>query len=126
MSHLILVMMILILDKNFRDTMIAQFKQDLFNKNFSLQDASKRDQIDTLQNRIKFWLNLIDMGGPILDNLYNYDNIDDGLDLSVRGAEIIPENRELEKLLDILRNQSKTSLLKILANHLKKLCYKQN
>ena len=26
-----------------RDTMIAQFKQDLYNKNFSLQDQDKRD-----------------------------------------------------------------------------------
>ena len=41
--------------------MIAQFKQDLSNKNFSLQDQSKGDENDTLQKRIKFWPNIIDM-----------------------------------------------------------------
>ena len=38
----------------YRDTVIAQFKHDLYNKKFSLQDESKGDQIDTLQNRINF------------------------------------------------------------------------
>ena len=38
----------------YRDTMIAQFKQHLYSKNFSPQDQGKEDQIDTLQNRIKF------------------------------------------------------------------------
>ena len=32
----------------YRVTMIAQFKQDLYNKNFSHQDQGKGDQIDTL------------------------------------------------------------------------------
>ena len=32
----------------YRDTMIAQLIQDLYNKNFSLQDRSKCDLIDTL------------------------------------------------------------------------------
>ena len=53
--------------------MIAHLKQDLLNKSFSLQDQGKGDQIDTLLNRIKFWLNVIDMGGPIPDNVYDYD-----------------------------------------------------
>ena len=35
------------------------------------------------------------MGGPIPDNLYDYDYNDDGLDPPVRGAEIIPETRKL-------------------------------
>ena len=52
----------------YRVTIIAQFKQDLYNKNFSLQDQGKCDQIDTLQNRINFWLKIIDMGGPVPDN----------------------------------------------------------
>ena len=47
---------------DYRDTMIAQLKQDLYNKNFRLQDQSNCDQIDTLQNRTKFWLNVIDVG----------------------------------------------------------------
>ena len=38
----------------YRDDMIAQFKQDLYNKNFSFQDQGKDDEIDTLDNRIKF------------------------------------------------------------------------
>ena len=42
----------------YRDDMIAQFKQDFNNKNFTLQDQGKDDEIDTLQNRTKFWLNI--------------------------------------------------------------------
>ena len=34
--------------------MIAQFKQDIYNKNFSLQDQGKCDENDTLQERIVF------------------------------------------------------------------------
>jgi len=33
--------------------MIAQFKQDLYNKNFTLHDQGKNDQIDTLEKT--FW-----------------------------------------------------------------------
>ena len=40
----------------YRDDMIAQFKQDLYNKNLTLQDQGRDDPIDTLENRIKFWL----------------------------------------------------------------------
>ena len=36
------------------DDMIAQFKQDLYNKKFSLHDQGKCDEIDTLQNGTKF------------------------------------------------------------------------
>ena len=43
------------------------------------------------------------MGGPIPDNLSDYDYNHDGLDPSVRGAEVFPEIRNLNKLLDILR-----------------------
>ena len=71
--------------------MKALFKQDIYNKNISLQDQGKVDQIDTLRNRNKFWLKIIDMGGPILDILYDHHVNDDGLDHSVRGAEIYPE-----------------------------------
>ena len=83
--------------------MIAQFKQNLYNRNICLQDQGKVDQIDTLQNRHKFWPKNIDMGGPIADNLYDYDWNDDGLWDSVRGAVMFPEIRELKRLLDILR-----------------------
>ena len=37
---------------NDRDTMIAHFKQDIYNESFSLQDEGKSDQIDTLQKKI--------------------------------------------------------------------------
>ena len=36
-------------------------------------------------------------GGPIPDDIYNYDYNDDGLDHSVRGAEIFFEIREPRK-----------------------------
>ena len=38
--------------------MMAEFEQDLDNKNFTLQDQGKDDPIDTLENRIKFWRNI--------------------------------------------------------------------
>ena len=47
----------------YRHVIIAQFEQDLYNKIFSLQDQSKWDQIDTLQNGIKSLLNNIDDTG---------------------------------------------------------------
>ena len=84
--------------------MIAQFKQDLYNKHFTLQDQGKDDPIDTLDNRIKFWINIVvNHDGYLADNLYDYDYNDEGLDHSVRGGEYFPEIAELKKLLDILR-----------------------
>ena len=38
---------------NYRDTMIAQFKQDLYNKNFSLQHHGYCGENDTLQKKIR-------------------------------------------------------------------------
>ena len=88
----------------YRDDMITQFKQDLYNKNYTLQDQGKDDPIDTLDNRIKFWINIISNDqGPVPDNLYDYEYNDEGLDHSVRGSETFPEIGELKKLLDILR-----------------------
>ena len=48
---------------NYRDTMTTQFKQDSQNKYFSRQDQGKGDQIETLQNRKKFWRKIIDDTG---------------------------------------------------------------
>ena len=45
----------------YRDDMIAQFKQDSYNKNFTLQDQGKDDEIDTLENRIKVWIKILVM-----------------------------------------------------------------
>ena len=86
--------------------MIAQFKQDLYNKNFTLQDQGKDDSIDTLENRIKFWINIINNDErPIPDNFYDYDYNNEGFDHSVRGAEIFPEIGDFKKILDILRSK---------------------
>ena len=53
----------------FRDNMIAQYKQDLYNKSFSYQDQDKRDE--NFQKRIKFWLNyVVIMGGPKTEKVY--------------------------------------------------------
>ena len=90
----------------YKDDMIAQFEQDIYNKNNTLQDQGNDDPIDTLENRIKFWLNIIiNDEGPVPDNLYDYDYNNAELDHSVRGWEIFPEIRELKKLLDILRSK---------------------
>ena len=84
--------------------MIAQFKQDLYNKKCTLQNQGKDDPIDTLDNRIQFWVNIISNDqGPVPDNLYDYDYFAGGLDHSVRGSELFPDKGELKKLLDILR-----------------------
>ena len=88
--------------------MIAQFEQDLYNKNFTLQDQGKDDPIDTLENRIRFWNNIISNDeGPIPEKLYVYDYNDEGLDHSVRGWDrnAFPDRRDFEKLLDILRSK---------------------
>ena len=37
--------------------MIAHFKQNLYNKNFSSQDQGKCVENDTLQKRNQFWFN---------------------------------------------------------------------
>ena len=92
----------------YRDDMIAQFKQDLYNKNFTLQDQSRDDPIVTLGNRIKIWLKIINNDeGPVPDNNYDYDYNDERLDHSVRGWDRneFPEIRELKNLLDILRSK---------------------
>ena len=90
----------------YRDDMIAQFKQDIYNKNYTLQGQGEDNPIDTLENRIKFWINIISNDqGSVPDNLYDYDYNNEGLDYSVRGAEIFPEIGEFKKLLDILRSK---------------------
>ena len=54
--------------------MIAQYKQDLYNKKVTLQDQGKDDEIDTLENRINYWLNNSSNNpGPVPDTLYDYD-----------------------------------------------------
>ena len=81
--------------------MIAQFKQDLYNKNFSLQDLDKRD--NSLQNRINIWPNyvFVNEGAPIPDNVYDCDYNDDVLAYFFREAKNNPELLELKEFLTI-------------------------
>ena len=86
----------------YRDNMFAQFKQDLCNKNYTLQDQGKDDPSDTLENRIIFLINIITNDqGSVPNNLYDYDYNDEGLDHSVRCCDC----REFKKILDILRSK---------------------
>ena len=63
----------------YRVDMLAQFKQEILNKNSTLQDRGKDVEIDTLDNRIQFWLNVISNArGSVPDNLYEDDYNDEG------------------------------------------------
>ena len=69
---------------NYRDSLIAQFKQDLYNKSFSDQDQHKRD--DSLQKRIKCWPNYaVKMRGPTPDKVYGYGCNNPGLGYFLQG-----------------------------------------
>ena len=85
---------------NFEDDMIAQFKQDLSYKSFSHEDQDKRD--DGLQKRNIFWLNfVVKMGGPIPDNVYDFDYIDPGIAYFFGASKYDPELGEFKKFLII-------------------------
>ena len=88
----------------YSNNMIAQFREGLYSRNFGQQDQGKAEN-DTLKKRIRFWLNVIVMGGPIPDFVYDYDYNVPGIDFNFRAAEIFPENRELKKLNDILKHK---------------------
>ena len=85
----------------YRDTKMAQFKQDLYNKFFSLQDQDKRD--NSLHKRIKFWLNyvVVNEGAPIPDNTHDYGYNEDRLSYVFQGAKNDPELRDLKEFLTI-------------------------
>ena len=57
--------------KVFRETMEGQFEHDLYIKSFSDQLES-HDVEFTLQQRIKWWMLVVDSGGPIPDIVYDY------------------------------------------------------
>ena len=62
----------------YRDVMIAQFKQDYYNKSFNHEDQDKRE--DGLRKRIKVCLKyVVNMGYPISENVYDYKYNDGGL-----------------------------------------------
>ena len=54
----------------FRETMERQFEHDLYNKSFSNQIES--DETDTLQQRIKWWMMVVDKRGPMPNIVYGY------------------------------------------------------
>ena len=58
--------------KVFRDTMEGQFEHNLYSKFFSNQLESDEDGIDTLQQRIKWCMVVIDRRGLIPHNVYDY------------------------------------------------------
>ena len=76
--------------------MIAQFKQDIFNKIFSHQDQDKRES--SLQKRIKLWFThvVVKEGAPIPDNVYNYHYDDAEMGFYFRGSRYDTELREIE------------------------------
>ena len=73
---------------NYRDTMIAQFKQDLYNKSFSHQDQNNCE--GGLRKRFKLWLSCFaNMGGPKPDNIYDFEYNDEGLNYFFEGQSMI-------------------------------------
>ena len=50
--------------------MERQFEHDLYNKSFSNQIES--DETDTLQQRIKWWMTVVDKRGPKPNVVYEY------------------------------------------------------
>ena len=88
----------------YRVVMIAQFEQDYITKISLFKIKVKTMKFVNLENRIEIWFNKISNAqDPVPDNLYDYDYNDEGLNCSLRGADMFPEIGELKNLLDILR-----------------------
>ena len=81
--------------KVFRHTMEGQFEHDLYNKSFSNQFESGDENV-TLQQRIEWWMKVVDRGGPIPDNAYEY-NLGDLFSLYRKAID--PEMQDLVKEL---------------------------
>ena len=79
----------------FRDTMEGQFEHDLYNKSFSNQFESG-DENDTLQQKIELCMTVVNRGGPIPDNAYEY-NLGDLFSLYRKAID--PEMQDLIKEL---------------------------
>ena len=79
--------------------MIAKFQQDLYNQNFSLQDQGKGNEKDNLQERFRFWLHIIEWGGPIPDNVYDFDYNASDRDHYFSGEKIYSGMREFKRIL---------------------------
>ena len=71
---------------NFRDNMIAQIKQDLYNKSFGHQDQDKHD--DCLQKERSFGFNyVVNEGRPIPENVHDSDYDNPGRGYFLRGSK---------------------------------------
>ena len=80
--------------KIFRETMEGQFEHDLYNKSFSNQIESNEN--DTLQQRIEWWMTVVDRGGSIPNDVYDYSF---GELFSLYRKAIDPEMQDLAKEL---------------------------
>ena len=88
--------------------MIAQFKQDIYNKIFSLQDQGECDENDTLQKQIKLY------NEPERNHYFC-------------GVERDPEFGEFKKNLDKwVRNQLKVLKMKFNRKHPKRVILQTN
>ena len=83
----------------YRDNIIAQVKQDLYYKNFSLQVQCNCDELDTFQKRITFCFNVVDMEDPIPDYVYDYEYGNSEMDFYFRWSRCDSELRELKNFL---------------------------
>ena len=72
--------------------MEGQFAHDLYNKSFSNQLES--DETDTLQQKNKWWRLVIDRGGPIPNDVYEY-SFDEFFGLYCKAID--PELQDLVK-----------------------------
>ena len=84
---------------SYRDTMITQFKQDLYTRTSSHQDQDKRD--DGLQKIFEFWVIcvIVNEAAPTPDNIYEHHCNEPGLSYFFRGSKYNPLLRKLKKFL---------------------------
>ena len=81
------------LTKVFRDTMEGQFEHNLYNKSFSNQLDC--DETDALQQRIDWWMAVVDEGGSIPNDVYDQSFAEL---FNLYRKTIDPEMQEFEKL----------------------------
>ena len=82
------------LGKVFRDTVEGQFEHDLYNKAFS--NELETNETDNLQQRIVWWMVVVDRGGPIRNNVCEYSF---GELFGLYRKAIDPQMQELIKLV---------------------------
>ena len=80
--------------KEFRVRMEGQFEHDLYYK--SLSNQLESDETDTSQQRIEWWMTVVDSGGPIPNNVYDY-RFDELFNMHRKAID--PEMQEIVKEL---------------------------